>query len=294
MPRTRSARILLLTPALLLFGIAGCGPTLLESTRCDRTVTIDGIDTGSEWENAQYTFDDKKVTLGLMHDDSHLYLRLSTRDRATQAQVIMGGLTVWFNTSGKKDKTMGVRYPVPVTERSMARPPMQEGDAEPPAPGDRNSGAGTVRQMMMETLTSVEFIGPHKEDRTAMTCNEADSLGVKARIGFMNGNLVYELRMPLRKDAETPYAVSGDAVSGFVGIGFETGKFAMARRDSGQGGRGGQGRRGGGIGGGMSGGIGGGMSGMGGAQGGAPGGRQDQESPQTVELWVKARLGEIR
>ena len=76
---------------------AACGMRELESTWRDREITIDGIDEGTEWENARYFFDKEKVTIGLLNDENNMYVRISSRDLNMQRQLMALGFIVWFD-----------------------------------------------------------------------------------------------------------------------------------------------------------------------------------------------------
>ncbi len=289
---------------LLLLAITGCGPTMIESTWLDHEISIDGADTHGEWNNAQYTFDEKKVSLGLMNSASHLYLRLSSRDRAIQRQVLVGGLTVWFNPDGTDNKALGIRFPLPSPAGGRMIPSSQSGGENgrsSPADGGRgetppDSGnmeqdgrnRSEARQMLFTALTTVEILGPGENGSVSLSCAQADSTGIVARIGFTGGNLVYELSIPLVRTAETPVYIAESSMPEFVGIGFQTGTIAIPERrsDSGQRSRGGMG---GGMGGMGRGGMGGGMGDMGGGRGGGPGGEGRSAASKPFALWVKAR-----
>ena len=84
----------------LMVMFVGCGMREMDSKWCDRTISIDGIDSGAEWENARYFFEKEKVTVGLMNTENILYLRLSTYDQKLQRQLLALGFTIWFDEKG--------------------------------------------------------------------------------------------------------------------------------------------------------------------------------------------------
>jgi hypothetical protein len=142
--------------------------------------------------------------------------------------------------------------------------------------------------------------------------NELIEYSVGARFNINDDKLVYELIVPLKESAETPYAALSTA--GIIGLGFETGNFntprpkrskirgisgmggqigAMDSGRSGGGGMGGGPPGGGGMGGGGAppdgGGIGGG--GMGGSPpGGGMGGGPPGGQPQSFIIWTRITL----
>jgi len=300
--------------------VAGCGLVGIDSVWRDREIVIDGSDPGAEWENARHYFKEEKVTLGLMNDAEYLYLRISTRDRATQAK-LMQGLTIWLNPKGSKDKYLGIHYPLGRSGMMAAAARMQkEGQEEKdPAPEDaapdwggedaRNQppdgnkqGAAPpdgIKRMAGSALGAIELIGPGNDERNVLYTTEAEKLGITARIAVESGNMVYELRVPLRPEGSSPYAVSEADVKK-IGIGFVSTAVAMNMRGQGGGSRGGRGggMGGGGMGGGGMGGMGGrggGMGGMGGGMGGGgmPGmGGMQQRNAEPLELWLNVRMAQ--
>jgi len=96
----------------VVFLIIGCGMNELDSVWCDRKITVNGIDDGTEWKNARYFLDYESVTFGLLNDENTLYLLLSTRNQGIQRQITTGGFTVWFDENGGKKKIFGIRFPV--------------------------------------------------------------------------------------------------------------------------------------------------------------------------------------
>lgn len=261
---------------ILAVSSAGCGLTTMDSVWRDREITIDGIDAGAEWENARHYFEDKKITLGMMNDDAFLYLRLSSRDRAMQSRMMMSGLTIWINAKGNKDKKLGIHYPV-------SRGGFPRGASQRPedrGPGERNQG--NPQAMLQEALLNIALTPSGSKEESAMTIVDAEKIGILARIAVGNGNMVYEVRVPLTPIGNSPYSISPDA-KGTIGIGFETGKLTQGQpsRNGGRGGgMGGIGGRGGDIGG-M------GRRGGGTGRGSGRGGGMRPMGMEPLELWLK-------
>jgi hypothetical protein len=115
--------------------------------------------------------------------------------------------------------------------------------------------------------------------------------GVDVAIRNEQGTLQYELKVPLARGADHPYAI--DAQPGkSIGVGLETGKMPQRSFGSGRGGGFGGGGGGGGMGGGGRGRGGGGGGGMGGRGGGGRGGggQRGFEPPKPLKGWATVTI----
>ena len=198
---------------------------------------------------AATTLTEAPVAVGVMNDGEFLYLRVRALDRGAQMQLLFGGLTVWFDPKGGDRKAFGIKYPVgsplpdpaiprpaarvrhrPVRRRPGARPgatiDVQEGRPGPPIPLDL---ADVVPRRL-------EVLGPGKDDARSLVLGHAQGLAVG--LGRVEGVLVYELRVPLRKSSETPYAIGAEP-GATIGVGFDSPKMERSRPPEG-----GPGRRG--------------------------------------------------
>jgi hypothetical protein len=206
----------------------------------DGAITVDGR--YDDWYGHLDPFESAPVAVQFLNDGEYLYMRMTASSTPDRMQIVRRGFVVWFDPAGGTKKHFGVRYPV--VEHG-------NGPAEP-SPGDR-----------------IDVLGPGKDDARMLTRDHAQ--GIDAAIRVEEGTLQYELKVPLAKSADHPYAI--DAVAGKpIGFGLETGKpeqhsFGAGRGGGYGGGGGGMGGRGGGRGG-HGGGGGGGMRGGGGGRGG--------------------------
>jgi hypothetical protein len=188
-----------------------------------------------------------------------------------------GGLTVWFDPAGGRNKSFGIRFPV--REKAPKEPGRKTG--EPPAEGGLEPTDIPPGPAM--TGSVVEIIPSEKGAPRRVGLEAAG--GIEVSIEPSSGFLVYELKIPLVRSEAVPLAV-GASPGGVVGIGFETGKIDRRigpRPES-------VGRPGGvdtpPMGGPAGGGMGRGRGGMG------PGGGRDMEPdlPKDLKLWAFVRL----
>ena len=141
-------------------------------------------------------------------------------------------------------------------------------------PGERMQEPPSFREMSEDMGSEMEILGPGKDERVRMVLAQAK--GIEVKTAYSEGRLVYELKAPLARNAELPYAI-GSRPGGTIGIGFETPEPDRERIREMMGQRpGGMGRfppSGGGMGG----------------RGGMPG-RPRGAMPKPFELWAKVTL----
>ena len=285
----RSSRLIALTAAI---GVAvavsgGCMESKLESGWLDHAITIDGK--APEWAGREAYFDEPNgLKIGFSNDEHFLYVYVSTWNQRLQRQILMNGLTVWFDGTGGKGQTFGINYPMKRSVRG-ARETSRDASAETPRSTQQMLG-----DLLSEARGEIAVVGSGGEPVASLTATDSGSTDIEAMIDVANRTLIYELKLPLARTDTTPYAI--DAEPGkTVGIGFKVGTRELGEMRRGEGApSGGAGERpGGGEGGFPGGGSGGGYPGRGG--GGASGGGMGErgEMPgqtQPFELWTKVRL----
>ncbi|MFC1552724.1 hypothetical protein ACFL6P_09215 [Candidatus Latescibacterota bacterium] len=259
----------------------------IESAWRDREVIINGIDGGAEWENARYFFENENITIGLLNDENTMYIRLSSRDRIMQRQLLTLGFTVWFDEKGGRKKTLGIHFPLGSKTGGME---MIRRDKN----ASMNDDLEQFRKMIEASQIDIEIIGPGKDAHTTLTVEDVRELGIHVKMDVSKGNLVYELQIPLLRSESQPYGIGMERAQA-IGLGLESGKIDPAQMKSQMGNRGDSARSSGGRGGmdgmgGMGGGRGGGRGGGGKGGGGRGGMGGGEMMPEPVELWLKTEL----
>jgi uncharacterized membrane protein YgcG len=233
----------------------------------DRDITIDGANT--EWQGAMAPVKDAPLSMGVFNDDRFFYLCLVTGNRNAAGQIRRQGLIVWLDRDGGKKKQFGLEFPIPMRGMSLIDPASGAED-----------GGGT-RMPLEADQDRVAILGSQKNDRRDIGLR--DLQGIQVKIAESDGVLVYELKVPLNKSADNPYAV-GVPAGAIVKVSFQTPEFrppaegrgALERSGGGgTGGRGGMGGRGG-------------TGGMGG--GGREGGRGNFEMPKPIKFSTTVQL----
>lgn len=264
-PRNCPLIFLIALCALLL--APGCGSSVeLTSEWTGREVAVDGVRT--DWTELPARLAGPDVRIGMKNDKDNLYVCLTTESRSTQFQMLALGTTVWFDAEGKKNKTFGVQFPVMGLLQGR----------RPVVPTNREEANRFMEALVAAAQSQFEIIGPEAGERKKIADRQAK--GIDVHLGYGDGMLTYELKVPLRRTADVPYGVALDPSKPFT-IGFETGDFAemMRLQASGPGGaRGAAGAGGGGRGG---------RGGRGGGGGAAlPGG----DTPEPLKHWLTVHL----
>jgi hypothetical protein len=197
----------LLAMLVVLILLNGCsGSFKLASDWQQGEMNIDGSD--SEWQRGLYYDKESDMVYGVRNDDKYVYIFLKTQNRSTQMQIMRQGLTVWFDREDGRNQTFGIQYP-------MSRQRTHAGFSP-------DSNEEKPQLFLDQEFPEMEIIGPKKENIQRFSALEAPDIRVK--LGRTRETLVYELRVPLKKTSEHPFAI--EPISNHrIGIEFETGEF---------------------------------------------------------------------
>jgi hypothetical protein len=206
MRRYRSG-LVLLAMFLPLLSIISCKEKPLKSEW--RTARIASDDPDTAWAHTRtYAWEDQNILLGLQNDTDRLVVLLRARDRTTQATMMRAGLTIWFDPTGKNDKTFGIHYPI-------GRQDTTGNPKVPVRPEERRAAFEPQTGPMPDTM---EIIRADKRLKVPIENN----LGVSIWTSNSYGTITYLLSVPLKTSGDSTYGI--DAAPGsVVGLGFETG-----------------------------------------------------------------------
>lgn len=206
------SKILFLVIISLSGIFAGCSTTIeLTSVPVKNKILIDG--NASDWGTDLKYLSDEKVALGVANDNSYLYLCLTTSDMSKVMPMFVGGFTVWVENENKNENKIGIKYPINniVTESRIMLNPEEF----------REKGRDMMISKMIKKQDEIRIL--NKDNFPVTVISTSDSSGLKARLGFNNGQFVYELRVPLKTDKQNKYGIN--TVSGNkLLVKFETGK----------------------------------------------------------------------
>ncbi len=174
----------------------------------------------------------------ISNDDKFLVADLQINSEVTQKKILLFGLSMWVDETGKRKKNIGVKYPLGSTgfnKSSMQKMREVKGNFS------------QKKVMLAESSNEIAIIGKNKKDIEVFDKRYKD--GVKANISFdAFGMMHYQLKVPYEKINMNYESLTLLNPS----IGFETGKAEM-QQGAGQGGGmkhgggGGQGRKQGGL-----------------------------------------------
>lgn len=210
----KKSHLLLVVPALFA-AIACAGRMYLAESRLpEREIVVDGD--ADDWLGVLSFVEEEKLSVGFLNDQNSLYVCLILEQDRAPGLLMRQGLTVWFDPAGKKQKTLGIKYP----------PGMPIGGRSEPGMIDRPEE--TPRNMPRNFPAELEILKSDKEFPEKKTLGQAKKEGLEVRVKSSEGSFVYELKIPLLASESQPLAV-GVLPKATIGIGFEAGKLDMSR-----------------------------------------------------------------
>lgn len=258
---------------LLTFFLVGCGTFELSSNWRDREITVDGK--SDDWMGEMIYFEEENISVGLLNDESFMYICMIAENPFVLNRVMRQGLTIWFDPDGGKEKAFGIKFPIGMQGRQGQRAP-QRTRGEERIRGEEQDQE-RLQRAFRRSMAELEILGPGKDEKKRIAVEEAT--GIDIYLEATSGLFVYELKVPLLHGEQQPYAVGAEAGSS-VSIGLETPKIdrdAMRERMGGRSGMGGRGGMGG-------------RSGMGGRGGMGMGGRGGMQMPKPLKIWAVVQL----
>jgi hypothetical protein len=165
-----------------LLGACSSLPTY-QSQRINTPIEIDGSD--KDWTNVSATGALNKLQYTIANDDQYLYISLKTGDRPTIASIMMGGMKLWIDQTGKKAEANGIYYPI-----------ANEGEAKSEKHQPLNTDPAERRKSMLAQMDPPELIG--FDNVALLSPQNKKAKGIDAKIDFLAQSvLVYEAKVPL-------------------------------------------------------------------------------------------------
>jgi hypothetical protein len=182
-------------------------------------IVVDGKN--DDWKNVPvFSYKKNKFNVSMCNDGEFEYICLTSQSPHLQRQMVELGFTVWFDPDGGSDKVFGINFP---TGRQSDSPP-------PRMDGEKMIDPEAMQTMIEQSLFELAILGPEETDRYLLPVTKAEGIQVKMERSE-HGMMVYELRVPLKKSSDHPYAIEATQDKN-IGVGFETGelKFDMAQK----------------------------------------------------------------
>jgi|GEM_PF-1304605 hypothetical protein len=212
---------LLFLGLLFSFGCASITTVNVKSTFPSTKINIDGQT--DDWKGNLIPIKDTGVALGVANDKQYLYLCLRVDNQAYASQIMRAGMTIWFDSSGQKKKTLGLKYPLPFQPQKYNT--NEESDQNSEQFPIQRSGAQSGSIYDPERLSELEIIRAEEKEPTRIKIAELQGLQVKLvpnRLG-----LIYELMLPIEDEKNCPLTINLSG-SKSIALGFEINQFKPA------------------------------------------------------------------
>ena len=188
-----------IAPFVLAVVVSAVQSGLTSGWRTD-TVNVDGL--SGEWSTLGPI--ERGLSVGAVNDGEYLYLVVSAKEPEAIAY-LSTGLIVWLDPAGRRAETFGLRL---------------EGVEQPPLPGmTPTAPAASSTSITTTVLDRFDLLGPGKNQRRLVDITP--DLGIQLASSRAEGEVAYELRIPLQKTAARIYAV-GAAPGRRIGLGIGT------------------------------------------------------------------------
>jgi hypothetical protein len=269
---------LLMLSIVLLSCFSGCRTKEQLAVWPNRDISIDGK--LADWSGYLALNEDSNVAFGFLRDSTYFYICLVTSDPDIQRQIMGKGLIVWLKANRKAENRIGIKFPLGMMASGTSPQEFMRNRTEM----DREKPRSSFEHLLNE----LEIQSPGEETFNRYGVSEIARSGLEVGAGLVMEQLVYEMKIPLIRGENTPYALGVEPVQ-VVALEIEIPEIdreAMREKMMSMGGGGGRGGR---PPGGMSGGgTPGGMPGGGPPGGGMPGGMEwKQNEPLKVKFTVR-------
>jgi len=188
---------------LLTIILAGCNHIELQSLWKDFEINIDGKDT--DWDDAKIYIKEKNMVVAVANDDDFLYLCFYPTTNESVKQVLMQGISFWFNTDGKKDRNNGISYPLPMIASKGNGPEDRKSQG-------MNRGNSDKRNSVSQVEKLVHNIKLRNGEVKISSADGISEIPIPALMGMEicmdaeNGVFAYEAKIPLN-DPNASYSL---------------------------------------------------------------------------------------
>jgi len=266
---------------LLAAFMSSCGVLKEDSTWQTKPVTTNQVAT--PWPDSASFKGSDNILYDIRNDKDNLYLCFKTYDPVTQAIIIKGGLTMWFDVLGKKNENIGIAYPLPSDDRRIERRTQRQQGQDDYIP-KKQSITPLRTELLLKTQMDLIGFQPNKTVRVP-----SDTMaGPRANLQFDSlGSLTYVAVIPFASFHYHPLKGKAGRKQKFM-VGFVTGHLVLPVQHVSHGSGGSTSGGAGGMGGAMGGG--GHMGGGGGRHGGGATTDINDNSDEPIKIWIAVKF----
>lgn len=205
--------------------LALCAPAIskdktVESIWAATPVKIDG--SNDDWGDDTLTFEKKvKVDYAFRNDSENLYVLFIFHEPKFLSSINQTGMTLWFNTEGKKKKNYGIKFRTKVISADTYISLVEREIG--PLPEEKKK---EIRATPSYRIYQNEVIDEKGEDFLISGSPTAPSFKSRRAKDMM----IYEFRIPLKKGEEQPVGI-GTEPGKATKIGFEWGGLTKEMKD---------------------------------------------------------------
>ncbi len=270
--------IAIIASILLMAMIGLAKDKVIQSTWITQPPRIDGM--GDDWQMEVMTTEENVgVEYAVRNDDRNMYILFVFKDREYLSTVNATGITMYFNTEGKKKKDHAFLF-----VRRQVTPDELITYLEKRGQALTEEQKQQYRENPAYNVFMAERTGK-KDKKISQPPQIPDTIWPAFKNSRSGGEVIYELMIPLPQSETSPEGI-GIQPGQDIKIGFEWGgmtKELLERMSAGE-----DGRTGGIID--TRGGISGAEVGGGGARGGGGGVRSPRTAPKKYSFWVDVKL----
>jgi hypothetical protein len=206
MPRKK--RVLCLVLALgILPGIGAAKTDQVKSRWQDAQLKIDGDMT--DWGVPSLTSEKAvKVDYAFYNDESNLCVLFIFKDQKYLSSIAQTGMTIWFNSEGKKKKTLGVRFRRKMIPAATVVALMEKKGG--PLPAEKKKEI-----MSKPEQAIIQFMAINKDEEDLTVQFFKDMPEPELQVKALPGRLVYEFAFPIGSLSKLGIAAGKTVTVGF-------------------------------------------------------------------------------
>lgn len=224
----------------ILFGLVimmiltGCAKTPVYKSTWQQP-TIDENGTSEDWLKGMQYNSESGIMYGLSNDQKNLYVKMKFANHILQQKVMKTGLTFWIDTTGEKNKQLGLVFPIkssshrlPGTQKSRT------GNYNPEEITRKQIDTAMFNAKFRDGMQSMQLVNYFGEGRVDLIDNK-NTEGINAILRLdRESELYYKAEISLQKIFSNPENFLNDTTQ-YFSFGIETGKMEMPSNGNGGG-----------------------------------------------------------